>query len=122
MQTGESIVDNANICPGCKRTCPSANALRKHVERNQTKDGFRCQIKKNIKSQNAAQKSAKIELLQRLQQHNNTVDILDITLGVETKKVKETWDLKLEIERLKWRLDLKERDFGYSHIGSVFLQ
>eukprot|EP00966_Prymnesium_polylepis_P196661 4556987-Prymnesium_polylepis.1 len=34
------------VCDGCNRACPTANALRKHVERNQRSDGWNCRDKK----------------------------------------------------------------------------
>jgi uncharacterized lipoprotein YddW (UPF0748 family) len=50
------------ICDGCERSCPSANALRKHRERNHINGLWLCRIKKEKRSNNTKLKEAKAQV------------------------------------------------------------
>ena len=50
------------ICDGCERSCPSANALRKHCERNHINGLWLCRIKKEKRSNNTKLKEAKTQV------------------------------------------------------------
>ena len=102
------------ICKGCERSCPTANALRMHQERNHINGQWLCGIKKEKRSNKTKLKEAKLKVaeldpitvMEKVNDSSKTNELLE-------KIIEQNNDLKDKVaeisqENLKHKADMEK--------------